>query len=197
MENIEQVLVVPQAVIEPLLQKPYGTNIDEVVTAIIANQQFMDRPLAEVDPSFKQIIPYVVCRYDGLTYMTQRTKKQGEQRLHGKFSLGVGGHINPTDRGDDDDVNILESAMRRELREEVMMIHRDITPVGTIYIDHTDVGRVHVGLVYVLEAAHPKFEVMEPEQHALAKWATTTDIALVYDKLEDWGKIVFDRLIRT
>ncbi len=56
----------------------------------------------EDDPSFKQLIPYVLFRWtdaDGTVHLFEylRGSGQGERRLHAKRSVGVGGHISSLD----------------------------------------------------------------------------------------------------
>ena len=56
----------------------------------------------EEDPSFKQLIPYVLFRWtdaDGTVHLFEylRGSGQGERRLHAKRSVGVGGHISTID----------------------------------------------------------------------------------------------------
>ena len=75
--------------------------------------RFVDRPLAEQTPDWKQWIPYCVlrCRPPGSTpaprgpqdadrgiLRVQRTKGQSEARLHGSWSIGIGGHVEPEDQ---------------------------------------------------------------------------------------------------
>ncbi len=81
--------------------------------------------------------------------MTRRLKKGGEARLHGLMSIGVGGHINPVD--DVDRENVLLRGLERELDEEVEIEHRGgLHPVGFINDDTNGVGSVHLGLCYTL-----------------------------------------------
>ena len=60
---------------------------------------FLPRGDCETDPTFKQIIPYVIVYFQAtgqiLTY--RRGPEVGETRLAGNRSLGFGGHINPDD----------------------------------------------------------------------------------------------------
>ena len=80
----------------------------------------------EEDPSFKQLIPYVIFRYrdpQGGMFVFQYTrgKGQGEGRLHSKRSVGIGGHISADDRdcGQPRATAAYHEGMRRELAEEV------------------------------------------------------------------------------
>ena len=126
---------------------------------------FIERRYAEEHPEFKQPIPYVaVCREDQVLCLT-RLSTQGEQRLHGKRSIGVGGHINPCDQ---DEGDLFASACERELHEELVLPETalDLTPVGLLNDDTTAVGAVHVGLVYRLDAS--SIEVAIRETSAMA-----------------------------
>ena len=79
---------------------------------------FIERRYAETHPEFKQPIPYVaICQEDKVLCLT-RLSTQGEKRLHGKKSIGVGGHINPCDQSDGD---IFANACHRELHEELIL----------------------------------------------------------------------------
>ncbi len=132
---------------------------------------FIERRYAEGHPEFKQPIPYVaVCRGEQVLCLT-RLAAQGEKRLHGKRSIGVGGHINPCDLDPDlnqGNMDLFANACRRELHEELVLpeTELDLTPVGLLNDDTTPVGAVHVGLVYRLEAS--SLEVAIRETSAMA-----------------------------
>lgn len=188
-EKVEQVLVVPAGAILPLLTIPFcRPNMDDVIRVILDNAEWMKRPQAEVTPAFKQIIPYVVIRHEENYLVYKRLPKQGEPRLHDKLSLGVGGHINPETltKGF---ANIVEASMYRELDEEVSVETKSITPAGVLYDDFSDVGRVHVGLVFVLEASSPVFKVNEPDKIE-AWWATFPQVLEGYPLMEGWSKFL-------
>ncbi|HET7667485.1 MAG TPA: hypothetical protein VFK56_15730, partial [Mycobacterium sp.] len=70
-------------------------------SALATSGRFVPRPHAEEDPSFKQLIPYVMVRDGERMFLTVRTAAGGDARLHGKASVGVGGHLNPVDDGQD------------------------------------------------------------------------------------------------
>ena len=53
----------------------------------------------EVDPSFKQVIPYLVLRDAERYFLMRRTRAGVDARLLGRYSIGVGGHLNPGDGG--------------------------------------------------------------------------------------------------
>lgn len=115
---------------------------------------FIERRYAETHPEFKQLIPYVaVCRGDEVLCLT-RLATQGERRLHGLRSIGVGGHVNPCDALPAAGC-LFERACRRELQEELLLpeVPLSLTPIGILNDDRTEVGSVHLGAVYRLDAA--------------------------------------------
>src|SRR5260221_14144574 len=75
-----------------------GTENPEAVQALVAREgRFEPRVGMESDRSQKQVIPYLVLR-DGPRYFLMRgTRAGGDARLHDRWSIGVGGHLNPGD----------------------------------------------------------------------------------------------------
>lgn len=123
-----------------------------VVTAA-ANVRYLNRSEAEQDKRFKQLIPYalIVCGDKILRY--RRGKGGQETRLHGLFSVGVGGHISEEDSGLFSSGIGYHDAMRRELMEEVSIDVSRETAVAVINDDSTEVGFVHLGIVHVVPVA--------------------------------------------
>ena len=122
---------------------------------------FMERRYAESHPAYKQVIPYVVVTRQSEVFALTRLKTQGEKRLHGLRSIGVGGHINPCDVEGSDD--LFHNACHRELNEEVHVPETAPvpTPLGLLKDDATEVGSVHVGIVYRLDAGDGAVSVRE------------------------------------
>src|SRR5262249_40372971 len=143
----EHVLVVPTPVFHRLGHfQGFCSDVDRYFRDLLdpAHTSYRPRSAMEQDPSFKQLIPYVIFHHrdpSGRTLLFQYTrgKGQGESRLHAKRSIGVGGHISADDAAQ---TNAYDEGMRRELEEEVMID----TPyrsqvVGLINDDETEVGR--------------------------------------------------------
>lgn len=123
---------------------------------------FMDRPRAEEDPSHKQLIPYCALLAGPEVFCVERLPAQGEARLHGKLSIGIGGHINPVDTGTapissggrSPAPGTVRTALQRELCEELTIPATwpdRARFVGLINDDSDPVGSVHVGLVFLLQ----------------------------------------------
>ncbi len=92
----EEVLVFPSRLLDEL--GPFegiSTEIERYLPTFLHPEhlRYIPRSLAEDDPSHKQLIPYVVLRSGDEVFCYTRGKKGGEQRLHDRWSLGVGGHI--------------------------------------------------------------------------------------------------------
>ncbi len=182
----EQVMVVERERLAPYLVE--RGLVREGLDEILDGHFFLDRPTAEVSPQYKQIIPYVVIRHAGQYFLLQRTQKQTEARLHLKLSIGVGGHINP-------DTPDLLDGLHKELEEEVHVAgDYDLTFAGILNDDTTEVGTVHLGAVFVLDAHDPDVTVRETEKMT-GRWCAVDELRAVYESLETWSQIVFDSLI--
>jgi predicted NUDIX family phosphoesterase len=115
--------------------------------------RYLNRTEAEQDKRYKQLIPYalIICGDKILRY--RRGKGGQETRLHGLYSVGVGGHISEEDHGLFSEQLGYHEAMRRELREEVAIEVTQEAAVAIINDDSTDVGCVHFGVVHVVHVA--------------------------------------------
>lgn len=187
----EIVLGVDRVLLEKVLtENPYGFFQEEGLAEFIeANLYGKDRDFAESDETFKQIIPYLVVKFEDKYLLYRRTKKVSETRLREKLSIGIGGHINPID---DVEGSVVFEALKRELAEEISVnLKGEPTAVGYINDDQNEVGRVHLGVVYTVEASSLDFEVMEKE-NIVAEWATKEKLKENFDRLETWSQLILD-----
>jgi predicted NUDIX family phosphoesterase len=186
----ERVLVVPReaVVAEPwrgLRTDPAG--LEAAIAAIGAQARFEARSVMETDPRFKQVIPYLVLRDGERWFLMRRTRAGTDTRLHERWSIGVGGHLNPGDRD-------LAGGLSREWREELdAAFVPEFRAIGLLNDDETDVGAVHIGVVYEADAAGRAVAVRELDKLAGA-FADEADVAAVRDRLESWSELVFDAL---
>jgi predicted NUDIX family phosphoesterase len=120
-----------------------------VVTAP-ANLVYLNRSDAEVDRRYKQLIPYVLILHQGKILRYRRGKGGQETRLHGLYSVGIGGHISEEDHDLFSNDRGYQDGMRRELMEEVAIDEVKDAAVAVINDDTTDVGYVHLGVVHVV-----------------------------------------------
>lgn len=164
----------------------------------LLNPQFMEfrpRSTVEEDPSFKQLIPYVVLQadVDGVKKIFQYTRGtgQGEKRLHAKLSIGIGGHIS---REDADTADLYRSGMLRELTEEtVIEAAYDEELVGFIYDDTSPVGRVHLGVVHLLTLSSPAARAREVDL-VDSGFEAIDVIKSNFDRFEVWSQLCIKNL---
>jgi predicted NUDIX family phosphoesterase len=162
---------------------------ESILATIAAAGRFEPRPAMEIDPVYKQVIPYLVLRDGPDWFLMQRTRAGADSRLHDRWSVGVGGHLNP---GDAD----LAGGLAREWREElVAAFEPDYRFVGLLNDDTTDVGRVHLGVVFVADANGRPVAVRETDK-LVGGFAPAATVRSVRDRLETWSRIVFDHLDR-
>ena len=185
----EQVLVVPRDALVPgegwtgVRHGDLAAELDVVART----GRFRRRGDAEEDPTHKQVIPYLVLRDGERWFLMRRTRAGGDARLHDLWSIGVGGHLNP---GDGD----VAGGLRREWSEELVAdFEPPYTPVGLLNDDTTPVGAVHVGFVYVADAAGREVAIRETDKLE-GMFATTDEVRAVRDSMETWSRIVFDAL---
>lgn len=189
---MEQVLVVKREKIERFIGGKNGLIREcaqELFDKIAAEHEFMPRPEAEERPDYKQIISYVILRRGEEVFVTRRLKKGGEARLHGKISIGIGGHINPVDEQGD----MLMRGLWREIEEEVSIsAHGELIPCGFINDDTNEVGQVHLGALFILpvegEAAVRETEKLE------GLWMPPAELRNNYDSMETWTQIALEVL---
>lgn len=114
--------------------------------------QYVARGRAENDPNLKQVIPYVLITCGDMVFTYRRGKRGSENRLHGLYSIGIGGHIRHDDRRlFSEDSSGYSDAVWREVYEEVAFDcpHKEAI-VAVINDDTTPVGQVHFGVVHVI-----------------------------------------------
>lgn len=159
------------------------------LAAVAARGTFRPRDEVEADPSWKQVIPYLVLRDGERLFLMRRTRAGGDERLHDRYSIGIGGHVNPTDADP-------LGGMRREWAEEIEAdFEPDFEPVGVLNDDDNPVGAVHLGLVYAADAGGRPVAIRE--KHKLeGAFATFAEVAAHADRLETWSALLFDFLVR-
>lgn len=152
---------------------------------------------AELNTNYKQPIPYIVVKQGDKIFSYTRLSGGGESRLHDKISLGFGGHINPLEENYYSFETVLKENTERELHEELdIKGDYDLNIIGLINDDLDEVGKVHIGILGVLEL-HKNGEVSIKETDQLeGKWITIEELKQEdnYNKLENWSKIVVDTL---
>jgi len=160
--------------------------------------RFMPRSQAESDPTYKQLIPYVILGCDGKCFSYVRGKRSGEKRLTGLRSIGIGGHINPDDDGmslfSGDFADAYRTAVQREVAEEVRVEcgYTD-RKVALLNDDSTQVGQVHLGIVHYWSLEAPA--VTKREQLITeSAFMGLDELRSVRDTMESWSQLCVDHL---
>jgi predicted NUDIX family phosphoesterase len=194
-KDAELVLVVPTRIFhDSCLFQGFSPRVEHYLPRLLdpANLSYRRRDQVEDDPSFKQIIPYVVLKWRDQLFNYVRGKRASETRLQALRSIGVGGHINPAD------TNLFDSAYReamlREVAEEVRL---DTTYeeccLGLINDDSTPVGQVHLGIVHVFELAEPKAQRRE-QGLTKAGFTPLAELRKARAEFETWSQFVLDEM---
>jgi predicted NUDIX family phosphoesterase len=185
----ERVFVVPRSIV-PHAAEWHGLRtdgLDTFVATVERDGHYERRAEMERDPSFKQIIPYLVLRDGDRYFLMQRTTAGGDARLHGLYSIGVGGHLNPGDGG-------VLGGLEREWHEELVA---DFLPefrlVALLNDDTTPVGSVHLGAVYVADAAGRPVAIRETNK-LRGRFADPVEVAAVVERMETWSRLAFEFL---
>jgi predicted NUDIX family phosphoesterase len=185
----ELVLVIPRASImgDPGWRGVRTEGLDGFESIVARDGRFRPRAAMEVDRNWKQVIPYLVLRDGERYFLMRRSRAGGDARLHDRWSIGVGGHLNP---GDGD----LAGGLRREWHEE---LRADFEPefrlVGLLNDDSTDVGSVHIGAVYLADAAGLPVAIRETDKLS-GSFAEPAEVSTVVDSMETWSALVFEAM---
>ena len=185
----ERVLVLPRASVPEGCDFTGLRQADDLTAlreAVLLQGRYLERPIAEESPAFKQLIPYVIVRDGASVFLMERTDAGGDARLHGKASIGVGGHLNPVDHGADP----LLAGLRREWTEELVADWEpEFRLVGLLNDDSNPVGAVHLGVVFTVAADGRRVEVRESEKLS-GRFVRSGEVFAAWDRLETWSQLV-------
>lgn len=201
MAREEQVLVIERKVLEEAgMFNGLAFDVERYLSKIFASgiPRFIPRSKAEEDPSYKQLIPYVLIAHDGRYLSYVRGRRAGETRLVGLRSIGIGGHINPIDNQvplfDDSYREMYNIAVEREVAEEISVETNHTDRVVALLNDESnEVGSVHLGIVHcwVLDAP----EVSKKEQMITQMtFMTPAELGDVRDTMETWSQLCLEGL---
>jgi len=164
-----------------------ATDLQPYLAAVGGLATFRPRGEAEQDPSWKQIIPYLLLRDGERLFLMHRTRAGGDSRLFERYSIGIGGHVNPGDGG------VLPALMREWQEEMAADFHPAFEPLGVLNDDENPVGAVHLGLVYAADAAGRRVTIRETDKLSGA-FARRAEVRAVADRLETWSALLFEHI---
>lgn len=173
-------------------------SVKALLKGIICHGYFDYRYNAEIDYNAKQVIPYVVLKHKDKYFVT--TRKKGDSRLVGGSSIAVGGHVNPCDvpvlSRLSEPLTVIENCISRELSEETTVEPNMIKSkkyVSTFIDESSDVSKVHVCLLTVIELNTDEIEIKETDK-LVGAWLDADEIHAKLDSFEGWSKITIDLL---
>jgi predicted NUDIX family phosphoesterase len=199
MAQEEQVLVIERKVLEKAgMFQGLAFDVERYLGEIFAPgiPRFLKRSQAEKDPSSKQLIPYVIMSCDGKYLSYVRGRRAGETRLVGLRSIGIGGHINPSDDMPlfKDFYDTYLAAVKREVAEEVAVETEYTDRVVALLNDESnEVGSVHLGIVHHWILNSPKVSRREQMITQMA-FMTAAELQDVRDTMETWSGLCLGHL---
>jgi predicted NUDIX family phosphoesterase len=165
-------------------------NLQTYITRIASMHEFHPRSVMETDPTYKQVIPYIIFKHKNTYFLMQRRSNATEQRLKNKMSMGIGGHVRREDLQEND---VVKWAMR-EFNEEVNYTGTfTVSLVGLLNDDSNAVGQVHVGLVMLFTGDSPDISIKSELKSG--NLMTLDQCKEQYDALESWSQMAFDYLM--
>lgn len=192
----EKILVVPRSVLFQGGDDWSGFKVMETLEdfqAIVEQHKlFLWRSDVEQDPSYKQIIPYLVFRHQDKYFVMKRRSTASEQRLKDKYTTGIGGHI----RQEDIEDQTLFQWAQREFDEEICFKGNfAVKPLGLINDERDEVGRVHIGFAFLLEGDSDQIAIRA--EHKEGYLLTLKECEALYPSMESWSQFVLDYLLVT
>ena len=158
----------------------------------------------EEDMSYLQPIPYTIIKQGSKYFAYTRLEGGGEARLHGKTSIGAGGHMDPIDNAWNFE-HLLAVNNARELEEELFILDengkeidnhyelsKESTIVGLGYTDISSVDAVHTA-IYNIITIPEEWDVKVKEADILkGDFKTLEQIKEM--NLENWSKMALSIL---
>jgi predicted NUDIX family phosphoesterase len=167
-------------------------DFEHYFSLVNKHKEFHPRAAMEQDPTYKQIIPYIIFQYEDRYFVMQRAANASEKRLQNKHTLGIGGHV----RQEDLQHNSIIGWAQREFAEEVSFSGQlSIEPFGIINDDSNDVGKVHLGFVLLAKGDSDKIRVKSELKSGSLK--TIPEMIQLSDQMESWSQHVLNALSRS
>jgi predicted NUDIX family phosphoesterase len=201
MPHEEQVLVVERKILEQVgMFQGLAFDVQRYLDKLFVPgvPRFIPRPQAEANPSYKQLIPYVIMSHAGKYLSYVRGRRAGETRLMGLRSIGIGGHINPIDADNSPLFAYLREnylgAVQREVAEEVsVQASYSDEIVALLNDDSNEVGSVHLGVVHHWTLDSPAVSKRE-QMITQMTFMTPAELHELRDTLETWSQLCLELL---
>lgn len=184
----ELIIVTPTNIINKIYYNRISPIIEKDIKFILENSISYQREIAEQDERYKQLIAYLILKYQDEIFLVQRKSNCSEQRLAKKYSIGIGGHLQKKD---------VEKPFSdwgiREFHEEVL--YEGALKISNFLIindNSNSVGKTHLGIVYTIELAS-KDILLKNELHS-CQFCSFQDIQKYDSLLEPWSQYILPYL---
>lgn len=165
------------------------THFSDIQQRIVQHKEFLWRSEMETNLAYKQIIPYMLFKHHNSFFVMKRRDDASEKRLASKYSIGIGGHVREEDL---QQIDLAGWAMR-EFHEEVEYDGAlRILPLGIINDDSNDVGKVHIGFVFLLLGSSDKISIKD--EHKDGFLCSLSDLELLHNDMESWSQLIVQYL---
>jgi len=198
----EDIAVVPKDRLADLIPAPglWITGIDRQKLASLSHS--MLRRAAEDTFDVVQLVSVFVVSFADSYLTHMRSARLPESRLHGEYSLMLGGHVSVEDFAQltldlfDDGSDLSDCTyILRELSEELVLnSNPDVTPCGFIYDESREVSKQHLGLVYSVKLDSPDFQIGERGFLLNAKMESLDEIKARRNDFENWSWTLMDNI---
>lgn len=200
--------------------KQFDTNTEEDKTkpnmVYISEGSFafttglFSRSFCETDENYVQLLPYITLKDKdtGDIFVYTRGKLGEEGRLHGKCSIGLGGHIEeePTDNTPEKLKEVCLDNIKRELEEEVGLVLGESSDVIAMFnnsillhVNFDDVCKTHIALAITIGVDRKSLGSFEGGVIEKGKWMTVKDILNDVGNgkilLEPWSEVLVSRMV--
>ena len=170
-------------------------NLDYYIDLIKKDGEFKRRGDMEIDPSFKQLISYILFKYKDKYFLYRYLKEHHEKRLMQDYIIGIGGHVDFEDAKEGEDVLI--RCRDREWDEEVdyrdELLQKKL--VGILNDDSRPVETVHLALVYLFEGSTPNISIKEKDQ-MIGEFYGPEELADKAGNTGGWAPIIYNEYIK-
>jgi len=164
----------------------------------------MLRRAAEETYDVVQLISVFVVSYEDKFLTHMRSARLPESRLHGEYSMMLGGHLSVDDFSQltldlfsaDDDLADCTYILRELSEELVLTVDPIVEPRGYLYDDSRDVSRQHLGMLYLVKLPKLSFEIGERGFLLNAKMETLEEIQGRREQFENWSWMLMDNINR-
>jgi predicted NUDIX family phosphoesterase len=139
---------------------------------------------AEQNYNYQQIVSYIIFMHNEKLFLMQRSQKSSEKKLNNKFSIGIGGHL----RKDDLQKDIMSWGLREFYEEVDYKGEYDISLLGMINDQSNEIGKLHLGLVYLMKGKSSKISIKSELKSG--KLVFKDELFNYYNNLESWSKLI-------